>query len=57
MTSYDMEVIERELSKALAIADLLASVDGDFLSDTVSNAGMILTEILVGIKVRLEEEE
>ena len=57
MTSYDMEVINRELSKALAIEDLLASVDGEFFSDTVVNAGTILTEILVGIKARLEEEE
>lgn len=57
MTNYDMEVINRELSKALAIADLLASVDGDLLSDTIVNTGMILTEILVGIKARVEQEE
>lgn len=56
MTRYDMEVIERELSKAIAIADLLASVDGDFLSDTFTNAGTIITEILVGIKARMEEK-
>lgn len=55
MTKYD--IIDRELSKALAIADLLASVDGDFLSNTVANAGTILTEILVRINARLEEEE
>lgn len=56
MTKYDMDIIGRELSKALAIADLLTSVDGELFSDTVINAGTILTEILVGIKARIEQE-
>ena len=55
MTEYDKDMIERDVNKALAVADLLTCVDGDNMSvDTVVGAGMILTDILVGIKERLE---
>lgn len=58
MTKYDIDIIERELDKAIAVADLLTCVDGDNTrGDTVVGAGTILTEILVGIKARIEQEE
>lgn len=58
MTKYDLDVIEREVGKALAVADLLTVVDGDNMSiDTIVGAGQVLTDILVGIKARLGEEE
>lgn len=58
MNSHDMDVINMEVSKALAIADLLSCVDKGFFSDTtVVNAVKILTEILVGIQARIEREE
>ena len=57
MTEYDKDIIERDVNKALSVADLLAGVDGIVLADTVVGAGMILTDILVGIKDRLERNE
>ena len=57
MTKYDMNVIEQELSKAIAIADLLTKTDVDVIANTVVGAGMILTDILVGIKARVEGEQ
>ena len=58
MTEYDKDIIQRDVSKALAVADLLTCVDGDNMRvDTVVGAGMILTEILVGIKARLDRNE
>lgn len=54
MTEYDKDIIERDVNKALAFADLLAGVDGNVIADTVVGAGMILTDILVGIKESLE---
>ena len=57
MTEYDKDIIERDVNKALSVADLLAGVDGNVIADTVVGAGMILTDILVGIKERLERNE
>lgn len=57
MTEYDKGMIGRDVNKALAVADLLAGVDGNVIADTVVGAGMILTDILVGIKERLDTEE
>ena len=57
MTEYDKDIIERDVNKALSVADLLAGVDGNVIADTVVGAGMILTDILVGIKERLNRDE
>ena len=34
--------MKRDVNKALAVADLLAGVDGNVIADTVVGAGMIL---------------
>ena len=57
MTEYDKDIIERDVNKALSVAVLLAGVDGNVIADTVVGAGMILTDILVGIKERLNRDE
>lgn len=57
MTEYDKDMIGLDVNKALAVADLLSGVDGNVIADTVVGAGMILTDILVGIKERLERNE
>ena len=57
MTEYDKDMIGRDVNKALAVADLLAGVDENVIADTVVGAGMILTDILVGIKERLDRDE
>ncbi len=55
MTGYDMDIIKQEVAKALAISDLLTSVGNDVIANSVVGAGMVFTEILVGIQARLED--